>query len=98
MELITLLILNSLFIVGLHISTEEGNINNWVDALGYNLPEWVRNPLYACPTCMASVHSLYVYWYNYDLNLHNVLVYVIYVFGLSALNTFIYTTIEKNRT
>lgn len=96
-ELILLLVLNSLFIVGFHQTTREGEINNWVDALLWKLPEWIKKPLYDCPTCMASVHSTYVYWYNYNLSTHNVLVYVIYVFALSALSTVINLTIEYFR-
>jgi len=97
-ELILLLIFNSLFIIGFHLSTQEGEVNAWVDNLCHNLPEYIKKPLYDCPTCMASVHSTYIYWYNYELNLHNALVYIIYVFGLSALNTLINSCIEYYRT
>lgn len=96
-DLVLLLFLNSLSIVGFHLTTQDGEINSWVSNLLDNAPEWVKKPLYACPTCCASVHSIYIYWYNYDWNTHNVLVYIIYVFGLSALNTLINTAIEYYR-
>jgi len=96
-NILLLLVINSLFIVGFHQSTHEGEINSWVSDLLDNAPEWVKKPLYACPTCMASIHSIYVYWYNYEFNLHNGLVYIIYVFGLSALNTLINLLIEYHR-
>lgn len=96
-ELILLLILNALFIVGFHQTTHDGEINSWVSNLLDNAPEWVKKPLYACPTCMASVHSTYVYWYNYEPNIHNGLVYILYVFALSALGTAINLIIEYLR-
>lgn len=96
-EVILILILNALFIVGFHQTTREGEINNWVDSLLWKLPEWVKKPLYDCPTCCASVHSTYIYWYNYDWNLNNILIYIVYVFALSALGTVINLLIEYMR-
>lgn len=81
-------------IVGMHLSTHEGEINSWVDKLFGNLPEWIKKPLYDCPTCMASVHSTYVYWYIYNGTEENWIRYLPYIFALSALNTLIMVVIN----
>lgn len=94
LHLILLLILNSFFIVGFHLTTREGEINQWVDNLLWKAPEWIKKPLYDCPTCCASVHSTYIYWYNYECNKENILVYIVYVFALAALNTLIMVVIN----
>lgn len=98
LDLLILFLLNSFFIVGFHITTQEGEINNWVDKLLWSAPSWIKKPLYDCPTCCASVHSVYIYWYMYDLNLHNLLVYVVYVFGLAFVNTLLNAAMECFRT
>lgn len=97
-DLLILLILNSFFIVGFHITTQEGEINSWVDNLLFAAPEWVKKPLYSCPTCMSSLHSIYIFWYNYEFNQANILLYIVYVFALCALNTLVNAAIECFRT
>lgn len=97
-SLLDLFFLNSFFIVGFHITTKEGEINHWVDKLLWSLPEWIKKPLYDCPTCMSSVHSTYIYWtYHYwigEINYQTALIYVVYVFGLAALNTLVNAAIS----
>lgn len=81
------------------MTTQEGEINHWVDVLLHRLPEWVKKPLYDCVTCMSSIHSLYIYWtymswYYGGVSEKNILVYVVYVFGLACVNTLIYVMIR----
>lgn len=101
LDLLILFFLNSFFIVGFHITTQEGEINHWVDNWLHNLPEWVKKQLYSCPTCMSSVHSVYIYWtyhcWHHQINWHTVLIYIVYVFGLACVNTLINLMIEYYR-
>jgi hypothetical protein len=86
--MITLLIVNALFIVGLHLATGEDMIFNkpalWVES---KVPYWMTKPLFNCPTCMASVHSIVPYWYMTELSIDNACIYVVYVFALAGLST-----------
>ena len=58
------------------------------------LPDWVKKPLYDCPTCMASFHSTYFYWYFMPFEWGSLLWYPFYIVALSAANTYIYRQIE----
>lgn len=86
--MITLLLFNALFIVGLHLATGEEMIFNkpalWIET---KVPYWMTKPLFNCPTCMASVHSILPYWYCHELTLINAGAYVFYVFALAGLST-----------
>jgi len=88
-ELIFLLVLvffNSLFIIGLNVVTEEGYILGFIEVLGNKyLPEWLQKPLYGCPPCMASIHSIY-YWFFVDFTPINLLIYPGYILALAGLN------------
>lgn len=87
--MITLLIINALFIVGLHLATGEEMIFNrpalWIER---HVPYWATKPMFNCPTCMASLHSILFYWYtNPEFTLFNIGCYIIYVFALAGLST-----------
>ena len=47
-------------------------------------------PLFSCPTCMASVHSSYIFWplalMVYDFTPMMILIYILYVGTLAGLN------------
>jgi len=58
------------------------------------LPDWLKKPLYDCPTCMASVHSTYFYWYFVPFSGTTLLEYPFYIVCLSGLATYIYRQIE----
>ena len=42
-------------------------------------------PLVTCPPCMASFHSLYIYWMVFPLTYWNLMYYPLYVLILSGL-------------
>ncbi len=51
------------------------------------LPQFIKIPLYDCIKCMASIHSVYIYWAVYDFTIINLFIYFFYIFALSGLNT-----------
>lgn len=59
------------------------------------LPGWICKPLYNCCTCMASLHSIYVYWplmfYLFTYNYAMIWMWGIYVLALAGIITFIYS-------
>jgi hypothetical protein len=78
MEFISLIIITSLFIVGLHKSTEYYlDYNNQPDPndrmvlwfLRYYaeqwFPSWIYKPLIGCTACMASIWGSLFYWIHY---------------------------------
>jgi hypothetical protein len=56
-----------------------------INKIGYF---WSK-PLFTCCTCMASVHSTYIYWAALPLDLHSLVVYPIYILGLAGMVTII---------
>lgn len=86
--MITLLLFNALYIVGFHLATGEEMILNkpalWIEQ---KIPYWMTKPLFNCPTCMASVHSIIPYWYGQSFTMEAVIVYIGYVCALAGLST-----------
>lgn len=104
MEFISLIIITSLFIVGLHKSTEYFlDYNNQPDPndrmvlwfLRYYaeqwFPSWVSKPLIGCPACMASIWGSSFYWIQYwgAWSMSSVMSWVVFVFATSATNRII---------
>ncbi len=67
------------------------------------IPKRITKPLYDCPTCMASLHSIYVYWgayfllkhYQFDIELLTMIcAYPVYILALSAMATIVYNQTE----
>lgn len=46
-------------------------------------------PLLTCPTCMASVHSIYFFWLIMPFTLHSLIVYPLYVLGLAGVTSIV---------
>lgn len=95
-NLIILLFINSLYCVGLWISTGEDMIFErpalW---LSQRVPEFWLKPLFGCPTCMASVHSILPFWlFNPMEGYETVLLYIIYIPALATLNSIIASKID----
>lgn len=90
--MIELLLINSLLIIGIHAnsgySEDKPQAFYWLHKI--KAPWWVKKPLIECVSCMASVHSMYVYWpwvvWCGQMGLKALLVYPIYVVALSGLN------------
>jgi hypothetical protein len=89
-DLILLMLINSLAIVGIYLSFGKEMIffrlGLWVEK---NIHYDLTKPLFNCPTCMASVHSVIPFWMTYELSYQTVLLYIIYVPALSAISTLV---------
>lgn len=91
--MLPLIIINSLLIFGIY-SNAGYDDNNRPDVFAWlnkiSVPWWLKKPLIECVSCMASIHSLYVYWpwviWQGQLNLKSMLIYPIYIIALSGLN------------
>lgn len=53
------------------------------------LGEFWSKPLFTCPTCMASVHSTYVFWSFMPWTMASLCVYPLYILMLSGMVTYI---------
>lgn len=52
-------------------------------------------PIITCPVCMASLHSIYIYWLVFELNLLNLICYPFYILFLSGMINVICSLIKK---
>lgn len=43
----------AVFVMFVHATTWEGQINNWVQRVTFHWPEFTKKPLFDCPICMA---------------------------------------------
>ncbi len=89
-DILILLLLNSFACIGFNIATEKGKILHWIEQISTTLPTFIINPLWACPYCMASLHSIY-----FIIPIHYYLGYSywftpIYILTLSGLNAITY--------
>ena len=83
-ELLLVLLLNSLYCLGFYLAADYGMILSPLNTLEPKLGKWYK-PIAGCITCMASLHSwLYLVEYGFDW------MYIPYVFALAGLNTIIY--------
>lgn len=98
-DLIILLLLNSLYIIGFHNAVDYELDKDKITVIHKQvlwqfayytdwLPQLIKIPLYDCLKCMASLHSIIPYWVigNYDFTLNNLFIYFFYIFALSGLN------------
>jgi hypothetical protein len=90
-ELILILIANSLYIFGLIASMNEGMILEAIPKQLNWLPDWAKMPLFDCPICMSSAHSYIFPWLllYLDNGLTLLWLYPIYVVMLAGLNSII---------
>ena len=99
MNIILLLIFNCLYIFGFHKATQYNDVNGkadpndrevlwWLRYALRNAPNDLQKPLFGCVVCMASIHS-WVYWVFNDFTLTSLCIYIIYIFALSGLNSFV---------
>ncbi len=105
LQLVLLLFFNALFIIGLYAITQEGMIFHFLrkpfikpaaselEEEEYHLP-FLFKPFIGCPTCMASVHSTYFYWFFQEWSIQNLYVYPFYVIALAGLNALLHKYLE----
>lgn len=89
-DILLLLILNALAIIGIYLSFGEGmifrSIGLWIEK---KVHDDLTKPLFNCPTCMASIHSVIPFWMTYEPCFQSALLYIIYIPALSALATWL---------
>lgn len=89
-DLIILLVINSLYSVGIWLATGEDMIFEkpalW---LSERVPEFWLKPVFGCPTCMASLHSILPFWLFSPMSSHSALLYLIYIPALATLNSLV---------
>ena len=115
-DILILLLLNSLLIFGFYNATKYDGweaddaagaiivpshswrmILWWVRYYGIGLPDWIKKPLFNCPLCMASIHSIApytIYLYESGLPDYYMMLWPGYVLALSGLNAVINNFIE----
>ena len=95
-ELLQLLVLNSLLCVGLRVlaSSAVGSDGFAVGMPLHSVRMWIDNrsptlarPLISCLSCMASVHSVYVYWAFAAWDTRALITFPFYVLALCGLNS-----------
>jgi hypothetical protein len=91
-KILLVLLLNSLYIVGLRLAFDEGMIFEKLNDLGEEYLGKLWMPIAGCVTCMASVHSWPYLVSVIDWNdLGPALVQAfLYICALAAVNTIIY--------
>lgn len=87
--ILAVLLLNSLFCVGLYNATQEGFILAPIRKA--KLPEWVARPLYDCIYCMASIWSI-PFALDYGLEWTQ---WIFYIPILSAVNGITFGIFDK---
>lgn len=101
--MIELLLINSLYIIGIYsnsgYSDDKPQVFYWLNRV--KVPWWLKKPMIECVSCMASIHSLYIYWpfvfHRGEFSLTSLVVYLAYVPALAGLNLILYriTTMSK---
>ena len=89
-DILLLMIVNALAIIGIYLAFGEGmifrRVGLWVEK---NIHYDLTKPLFNCPTCMASIHSVIPFWMTYEISEDTILLYIIYIPALSALSTWL---------
>lgn len=92
-DLIALLFLNALLISGIHLASYEGMIFGFIAHL--NLPAWLEKPLFDCPTCMASIHGIYVFMIASSYINLPLWVLMLYIPCLAGMSTLVWRVIDS---
>ena len=95
-DILLLMLFNALYIVGFYLACGNDMVFDrparWIEK---HIKYWMTMPIFNCPTCMASLHSIVPYWMSYEVCQDSVLIYVIYVFALSTVATLIANKVEE---
>ncbi len=100
-ELLTLIILISLFCNGLfYLTTEEGMplkfIDRWIDKrLDNKLLIFIYSPILGCITCMSSVWGTLLYWHFIGFTTESYYELPIVVISSAYLNTLMFNYVRK---
>ena len=95
-DLLLLMLFNAFLINGIYLSTGQDMVferpARWIEG---KVKYWVTKPLFNCPTCMASVHSILPYWYLHEFSQDSMVMYILYVPSLAFLSTYLNRLIEE---
>jgi hypothetical protein len=61
-EILLLIIINAIVCNGVWLAMQEGQALYFITKIALRCPTWLYKPLAGCITCMASIHSLYVFF------------------------------------
>jgi len=86
-ELLILLVLNSLFCVGLYAATREEKILQFIPSLTKKMPYWFQDITTECLTCLSTIYGMIFFIGYYDLTNKIMLIYPCYWMALAGLNT-----------
>jgi len=95
MSIFLLLIFNTLFIIGVWQATKPGNILGFINY--YDISEDLAKPLFKCPKCMASIHSILPFWIFAPFGWSSLLIYFFYIFALAGAVSAITNLIDFDR-
>lgn len=92
--MLSILIISSLFCLGVHNATKQGGLLSFIRTIAYFLPTPLRKPLYDCIPCMASLWGgtsiiIQLYYPN------DIALVIIYIGAISGINTIITTVLEQ---
>lgn len=89
-DFLVLMLINAFAIVGIYLSCGDDMIFDkparWFEM---RIPYYWTKPLFNCPTCMASVHSVLPFWFINEWSWVSVGLYLIYVPALAGLSTYL---------
>ncbi len=100
-EILLLLIFNSLYIFGFSSATDYGlDVDKKPDPTDRELlwfirwylrkaPDYIQKPIFRCVICMGSLHSWPYLLFHHELTLLNGTTYIIYIFALSGFNAIV---------
>lgn len=78
-------------ITGCKVLLNQTYVSFYINEKKYVFPEWVRDPLSECPTCMASIYGSIFYWTMYALNKpvfeNPVIFWIIFCVSCAYINT-----------
>lgn len=86
-----MLFFNAKAILGFHYATDEDEmiltfIRDWFEKI--KAPWWITKPVYACPTCMSSLHSTYFFIpFALLTDVRLFYIYPLYILTLAGLST-----------
>ena len=95
-KLLALIVFNALVIIGVHRAADlDGGmiLSRLHQMVRSVVGEFFTKPVFGCPTCMASVHSIYVFWpvmlYTFGFGWWEVYLYVLYIPALGGASTYL---------
>jgi hypothetical protein len=84
---------NSLVVLGFFWASEEQMLLSFLRKI--KLPYSIRKPLYDCPTCMSSFHSVLPFWLVMPFEWQSLAIYPFYILIVAAITTIIKAKVDQ---